>query len=360
MSDRVLPGGDILEDGSVLPSHQGVSSNEQSMRRVPMRDGFAMREGVITKIYYPGDPGSTNSQVIEYDVRQWDENPNGVPYLGDAYRCVVLDTLGGKGDVMHWTLRVSEDQTDPDPVHQNGSNVLILCMHGNKQNGYIIGGSRHRQGKAQSKADGHQYEFEFNGWNMTVNNDGECIMTYKSKTNTDGAPQDTEAGGTFMKFHADGSWELNDDKAIRVYTDKPNSDIIVENTGRDMFVTIKRDSNLKTDRDLNVEVGRKAVVSVVDQILVDAGKNIEVQTNKSFLVDVADQMKCTVGKDILMVTSAKFMVEASSKAQLKAPLVELTSSGSTGANDGVITGQSVDPFTGVPHIDFSGVVRATK
>jgi len=224
-----------LRDGSVIPHFLGVDSGEDC-RRALMGGEYALKTGVVSRIFYPGDKNNTNGHVTEYDVLVRDRRPDGSFTISVFHRCVAVDTFGGKGDVEQWTLRPSTDQTNPDPSFHDGSMVIILCMDGDKQNSYIIGGTRHKQGKAQSAENGHMYEFEFNGWNTTVNRDGECTMTYRSKTDNEGVPADPDAGGSFVKFEKDGSVEVSDARGCRVRLDKPTSNLTVESTGASVLV----------------------------------------------------------------------------------------------------------------------------
>jgi len=347
-----------LRDGSVLPHFLKVDHGAAAQRKI-MGGEYALKMGVVSKIYFPEDKQNTNKLVTEYDVLVRDRDHAGNFTISTYRKCVVVDMFGGKGDVVQWTLRPSTDQTKPDPSFHDGSMVIILCMYGDKNNPYIIGGTRHKQGKAQKAADGHRYEFEFNGWNMEVNKDGECTMTYRSKTDNEGVPADTVAGGSFVKFEKDGSIVINDNKACRIRLDKPTSDITIETTGRDIVVHAKRDMNTTIDRNQKTTVHGKSD-TVIDKLLTMAiGDTSTTTVAKDCTTTVGGKTVLKSKGNIEETTGGKFLATASSSAKVTAPLIELTS-GSTAANDGVITGQSVDPFTGVPHIDFSVVVRAKK
>jgi len=307
-----------LKDGSWLPHFISVDTGQGAALK-PLLDSGFLKKGTVTRVYYPDDRENTNKRVTEYDLFVTERNRRGNLCINPYYKCTVLDLFGGMGDVHRWTLRPSTDLTPLDPADQDGSQVLVLCVHGDRQNAYIVGATKHRLGPADSRADGHHYDFEFNGWRMAVNDDGECTMTYKSKTDTSGVPQDPASGGSFVKFEKDGSIVINDNEACLIRLDKPTSDITIETSGRDIVVRAARDMNTAVERDMVADAGGDWTTTVGGETLVDSKGNTKV----------------------------------------KAPLIELTT-GSTSANDGAITGQSVDPFTGVPHIDFSGVVRVKK
>ena len=307
-----------LKDGSWLPHFISVDTGQGAALK-PLLDSGFLKKGTVTRVYYPDDRENTNKRVTEYDLFVTERNGRGNLCINPYYKCTVLDLFGGMGDVHRWTLRPSTDLTPLDPADQDGSQVLVLCVHGDRQNAYIVGATKHRLGPADSRADGHHYDFEFNGWRMAVNDDGECTMTYKSKTDVLGVPADPASGGSFVKFEKDGSIVINDDKNCRLRLDKPTADITIETNGRDVVIRAKRDQNTEVGGDQNTAIEGDLNTKVGGKTTIDSGDT----------------------------------------AKVKAPLVELTN-GSTSANDGAITGQSVDPFTGVPHIDFSGVVRAKK
>ena len=215
----------VLPDGTVIPSWLGCGSTETHPAYAP-RPGlhqYALRVGTILKVYYPDDLDNIRKNRIEYDVQVTEQSDNKGSNVSVYQHCVCADLFGGIGDSVEYTLRPSSDPTNPDPTHQTGSQVLILCLHGDKNGGVIIGGLRNlRRPDKSLRERGHFLEFEFNGVNFEINKDGELTLTYQSRTDIGGVPQDTKSGGSFIKIDKQGSIEINDADAGIIKIEKPS------------------------------------------------------------------------------------------------------------------------------------------
>lgn len=348
----------------------------QAAKGVPIQNQLALKIGAVTQVYYPDDPKNLSKIKIEYDILVKERSGTG-GMAANLYRnCVTSDLFGGMADFLEFTHRPMDKKEIVDPLYNKGSTVLILCLHGDASQAYIVGGQRHnRISKKSNKDRGHFLEFEFNGINVEINKDGELTLTYKSRTNIEGVPQDTTSGSTFIKIDKTGSIELNDAKACHIRIDKPTSDITIQTTQHDIYIDAKRDLNVHTGRDTNITVEGQAKIDVTKDTLLTVGGKLDAKVKKDALIlvegktDLTSKGKIDIKTDsetfitskgkIDVNTSADAFITASGKVKIKAPLIEETN-GSTSANDGVINGTSIDPFTGVPHIDFSSIVRAKK
>jgi len=230
----------ILPDGTVVPSFIPLEVTQAKTSR-PGEHDFGLKIGTVTKIFFPDDDGNIRKNRIEYDVKVGERDGRKGFNISVYKNCVCSDIFGGIADSLEWTYRQSDDGDNPNALYQTGSKVLILCLNGDTNGGVIVGGIRHiRRKKVSNRARGHFLEFEFNGINIEVNQDGELILTYKSKTDLQGLPQDPATGGSFIKIDKTGSIEANDLKGTRIRIDKATSDITIETTTGNVVVNAEQ------------------------------------------------------------------------------------------------------------------------
>jgi hypothetical protein len=172
-------------------SLQSISGGDYNSYNKSFND-LTLKVGIVIKKYDTDDANNITKAAPEYDVlavsQEKDMGTASVIYK----RCQVLQNFGGIGDFMEHKLR--EPDKDPlkpkeneDPKEENGSIVLLMCLHGSQDNGIIIGALQHPKRKTTLTPDkGHHLEGEFNGVNWQINKDGELLLTYKSKTDNDG------------------------------------------------------------------------------------------------------------------------------------------------------------------------------
>ena len=232
----------ILPDGTVIPSFLPMTDGSGSNKWKSPNDGeYGLKVGTIFKIYYPDDEKNIRKNRIEYDVKVAERIGRKGFNITVYKNCVCNDLFGGIADTLEYTLRPSDDPTIPNAMYQTGSRVLILCGNGDSNSGVIVGGVRNiRRGKTVSSEQGHFLSFEFNGINVGINKDGELTLTYKSKTDIQGTPQDLTSGGTFIKIDQTGSVEIHANDNTKVLVDKPNDTITVSANQ-----VIKEDANQK-------------------------------------------------------------------------------------------------------------------
>jgi hypothetical protein len=350
-----------LPDGTVIPSHLMVEDDHYDEDQTQSQ--FGLKMGTVTAIYYPEDKRNFRKNKIEYDVEVKERTGSHGFVVSTYRRCITSDMFGGLADFVEYTHRPTEEKPDKnklDPIYNDGSTVLLMCLYGDSNQAYIVGGMRKPNHPKTSAADrGHFLEFEFNGVNIEINKDGEMLLTWKSRTDIKGAPQDEEAGGTYVWIDKTGSIELNDNKNMQIRMDKPTADITIRTNERDIIMHAERDLNVTTNRDINAECKRNANVTVGNNLtgLVKGQADLTVQKDTNIVVKGKTTLTST-GK-IDAKTDSDAFITAKGRAKVKAPLIELTDS-STSGTDGIITGASIDPFTGVPHIDFSTISRAKK
>lgn len=243
---------------------------------------LTLKVGIVLKKYEIDDTNNISAIGPEYDVlaisQEKDMGTASVIYK----KCQAIQGFGGIGDFVEYKLR--EPEKDPtkgdetDPRDENGSIVLLLCLHGSQDNGIIIGALQHPKRKSTLTKEKEQHlEGEFNGLNWQINKDGELVLTYKSATNNDGEPQNEEAGGTFLKIDKDGSVSVDTGEASeQILIDKPSKDIKVT-AGNNVNVKAAKDGTLETGANLTATVGGDLVAEATGRAAITAGSNFEVE-----------------------------------------------------------------------------------
>jgi hypothetical protein len=215
-----------------------------------------LRMGCIIKSYDIDDEQNStnieNAAVPQYTVIVEQQQGSGTNFV--TYdRCICMTSFGGLADFFEYKLRDStvEFTESYDYKKQNGSMVLLLCIDGFSEKGIIIGSVKHyeRPTKLTGKT-GLHLEGEYNGLNWKINKEGELIVTFKSKTDNDGKPQDETAGGTHFQIDKKGSIDINTnlegDEETYIRMDKAKKDIGLK-SGNKVGVTAKNNIAFKSD-----------------------------------------------------------------------------------------------------------------
>lgn len=211
----------------------------------------SLKIGIVIKSYDIDNEKNTNKKVPEYDVLIVQESEGSVEPV--VYKnCINTDSFGGKADFFEYKLRErSKEPKGKNTVNtnfkeQDGNVVLLLCLDGSLDKGVILK-SIHHQGRKDTtltKDAGLHLEGEYNGLNWQINKDGELTITFKSKTDNDGKPEDETAGGTTVKMDKEGSIDINTnlegDEETYMRMDKKNKDIGLK-AGANVGFTAKKD-----------------------------------------------------------------------------------------------------------------------
>jgi hypothetical protein len=125
-----------------------------------------------------------------------------------------------------------------------------LCIEGSNNQAVILGGLRDERSGSDDSNKGHHLEWEFNGVNCQVNDDGSWTVVNKGKTTNlgDVDPSANKSGiGTTIKTEANGN--------IIVATPDNNQTITIDNTNN--TITINADKEL-TINGSRINVGKGA------------------------------------------------------------------------------------------------------
>ncbi len=223
-----------MRDNTVIPSYLEVAPRE------PLQDnGFqtnlSLRYGEVKELLLPSNPKNQNKRFIEYYVDVTGKDGFGARTTIRYQTCQLVNLFGTTGDLCRYTLR----QGDAGRVSVGlGAKVLMLCIDGEQSRAIIIGGVRDATVDSAENVDtdlGHNYFWEFNGIQQTVDKDGQLQFMFHGATD--------ELGQL-----ADG-----------VSADAEGSTILMDKTGGIKLGTPDDDQSLYLDHD-----GKKYQVSVND------------------------------------------------------------------------------------------------
>ena len=233
--------GDVIpsvldQGGFASPFFSGAFSN------------YIFRQGEVREIIYPDSKESASKTFIEYNVLV--AHYEGGMIGHKIYKnCRLINPLGGGADQSSWTLRAS---TKPikDYTSSDGSRVLILCVEGSYNRAIIVGGILDERCGGDNKQDGHHFNWEFNGVNFKVNDDGSWDITNKGKNTNLGNldPKADQNGiGTTVKVEANGNFIVS--------SPKNNQSVVIDNTNN--TITINGDQDVTIDGS-SIHLGKNA------------------------------------------------------------------------------------------------------
>lgn len=217
----------------------------------------SLKIGIVIKTYDIDNEKNLNKKIPEYDVLIVQEGEGSIEPV--VYKnCINTDSFGGKADFLEYKLRSNSKEpkgkntVNTNFTEQDGNIVLLLCLDGSLDKGVILKSIFHK-GRKESKLTkdaGLHLEGEYNGLNWQINKDGELTITFKSKTNNKGEPQDETAGGTTVKMDKEGSIDINTnlegDEETYMRMDKKNKDIELK-AGANVGFTAKKDVSMNAE-----------------------------------------------------------------------------------------------------------------
>jgi len=233
---------------------------------------FSLKQGFVVDLYDVDDEDNIGKVGPEYDILVFEQVEDG-PQSPVLYKnAISADMFGGIADFFIFKRRKRPDE-DNDPVIQKGSLVLLLCTDGNPDKAVIIGAIPHGGNKRRlKKADGQALEWEYNGLNVQVGDDGSISITQRGKTDIDG--KQVTPLGSQVTFGPDGSLTLHDgdggargeDGAMQppsvgtesIKLDKPGKKVTV-NSGGDVSVTAAAKISMEAGSDYSLKCVKMAI-----------------------------------------------------------------------------------------------------
>ena len=209
---------------------------------------FIFRQGEVLEIIYPDSPKSVSKTFTEYNVlvAHYENEVIGHKLY---HNCRLINSLAGGADRCTWTLRASTKPVE-DYKSSDGSKVLVLCVEGSYNRAIIVGGILDERCGGDNKQDGHHFNWEFNGVNFKVNDDGSWDITNKGKNTNLGNPDpkaDQNGIGTTVKVEANGNFIVS--------SPKNNQSVVIDNTNN--TITINGDQDVTIDGS-SIHLGKNA------------------------------------------------------------------------------------------------------
>ena len=227
--------------GDVIPSFY----SQASASGLPFYSGGAwrndqLRQGEVKKVIPPSSEESRSKLFYEYDVLVAHRANDGV--VNKLYHnCFLSNSFAGLADKCYYTLRASDIQ-DGTAKGGHGSRVLLLCLDGNENQAFILGGIKSPQDPDKDK--GHHLVFEFNGVLFEVNDDGSWTLTNKGKTNLLGGPdkdRNEDGAGTQVKVESNGNFQVSTPNSQTIKVDCAANTITIDSSSKVTINTNKAD-----------------------------------------------------------------------------------------------------------------------
>mgnify|MGYP000858669474 CR=1 FL=1 len=249
------------DNNKVMNSSLFSSKTSKEYGEAYRKNTFAdtnLKQGIVIKVYEIDDKLNKTKKFPEYDVLVVEQKQNSTQEPIIYKHCIAIDKFGGIADYFEFKVRAvdgrKEDSKAPldiDFENQFGNMVLVLCQDGSTDKGVIVNSVPHPGRKTKLDKDaGVHLEGEYNGLNWQINKDGEFTITFKSKTNVKGEPQDETAGGTHLKIDKKGSVDINanleGDEETYIRMDKENKDLGLK-AGANIGFTAKKDVAITAD-----------------------------------------------------------------------------------------------------------------
>lgn len=328
--------------------------NEFGMHKFT-HENFTLKSGVTIRMFDTDSDRNVSKLGPEYDVAVVEQQGDKGSAMTIYKNCLAVDRFGGMADFFEAKFRTPTEEkyeSTLDGEKQDGSFVLLLCLDGQTEKAVILGGLRHPARKeVLTKDAGVHAEGEFNGINFQVNKDGEMTLTFKSKTDNKGEPQDKEAGGTFIKVDKTGQVDINtalegdDETYIRM--DKANKDVGLK-AGQHIGLTAQKNVGLIAKANINMKASA--------ELIAEAEGTATFKSGGAFDIDAG-------GKLGLKAPGGNFQFDGSlrvkaSSIDLGAPVVNLGQGGSpalvlstqflgTGNLGAPVMSQAIGPFSSV-------------
>lgn len=315
-----------------------------------------LKNGIIIKVYEIDDDLNMNKKFPEYDVLVVEQKQTSSVEPVIYKNCIAIDSFGGIADFFEYKRRPVEEKKESDtPLDTNfkeqfGNMVLLLCLDGSTDKGIIVNSVPHPGRKTTLTKDAELHlEGEYNGLNWQINKDGELKITFKSKTDIKGKPEDETAGGTHLQIDKKGSVDINTnldgDEETYMRMDKENKDVGLK-AGGNIGFTAKKD--VATNADGKITGKAKGAIEL-------AAEGTAKFTAKSTL-DLEGKSKTSLKSNTIMINGSNLVQIDGQKLIVNAPKVILGSGGTpaviattkfvgTGNHGAPVTCSAVGPFS---------------
>jgi len=314
----------------------------------------SLRLGLVLEVLENDNEKNISKLGPEYNVLAIEQDGGNGSSTTVYKNCISIDAFGGVADFFQFKHRAAKDpkkaQKEGTIKGDTGSIVLLLCLDGNSEKAVILKSVQNpSRNVLLEKSKGQYAEGEFNGVNFSVDNDGALTVTFRSATEDDGTPKDSEAGGTEFKIEKDGSFEVNDgplegdlansyrkpeegqeqEQAAEV---ESSGDAIayekfrMDKTAKTIDMESRDDQSYKTDKNFNFEAKESMNIKLGKDLIAEAEGKAAFTISQAFDVEAkgpasfkSQNLKVESKSLIQMKAQSLFQVEAGSSAIIKAP-----------------------------------------
>jgi hypothetical protein len=288
---------------------------------------FGLKQGIIVACYAHDHPRNVRKTGDEYDVLVTEQNKDGAQMPLLYPNVSALDSFGGVADFFQFRRR-ARPNGELDPNRQVGCLALLLCLDGNSEKAVLVGALHHGAlARKIDAAEGNALEWEYNGVNFKVSDDGSFSVTYRSKTKADGTPEG-KGGGSQVRVEGDGSVELHTgDGGGR---DRYGKFDQVDGSEAERLRLNKtaQAAELRARKDVSISAGRSALLEGLAGVTVKAGAQMVLDAIGSASISALSMEEEYKGNHKVSALgysgSYKAKYELKTKlARIQAPIIEL-------------------------------------
>jgi hypothetical protein len=250
-------------DGVIIPSY--LSSAPVGLSKDNgFQTNITLRYGEVKVLLYPDNDKNQNGRFIEYYVDVTGKDGFGARTTIRYHTCQLVNIFGSAADLCRYTLRTGNPDQDTVGV---GAKVLLLCIDGEQSRAFIIGGVRDSNASRDlpqgvDTNQGHNYFWEFNGAQQTVDKDGQLQFMFRGATTVYGAltkDADPNAEGSTILFTKTGGIKSSTPQEDQfVFLDHENKKLSIltddfeGQTKNALTWTVQDDASFKTSAAFNV------------------------------------------------------------------------------------------------------------
>jgi hypothetical protein len=320
-----------LSDGTIVESNLAVNTPHALTQRSKefLNNNGSLKIGNVIQILYPEDIHNLSKKLIEYHVAVLEKNLYGSSNLNIYNNCVVSNLFGSANNSTNHTYQARDD------VNTKGASVLILCVGGNSQGGsaIILGGlDKTDTNYIPSASDGQFYDFNFNGINVNINNDGEYSLIFNSKVDIKGKKANEQAAGTSVKIDKDGKLTLSDNEGQFLLFNRVDK-ISTWGNGTESISVDKQNHTISLISTDKISVNSKNSIKIDSKGTIDSssdkdynissGSNLTVKSKASMNMKADATMNLDAGANFKAKGGAVAILEGGSVVQVKAPITLL-------------------------------------
>lgn len=255
-----------LPDGTVLPHYFSVESASDHEGPTNSFADTTLHLGEVVAVFPAGAKGNRFPDETEYIVMVEHREGSGA-VVNTPYRCILATSFGGMGDSLRYSLRSATSEQKNGAI-VDGSYVLIGCINGDPNAAVILAGIRHPKAPQDTTENERYLDFNFNGVNLSINDEGELLVRANGATLANGKPdentRDENQKGTFVKFSKDGSFEVSDGQNS-ISTNPESKSLQIKTTGN---------CTTKTDEGWDVNATENSVLACSKDLFVRGARNL--------------------------------------------------------------------------------------